>query len=174
MGSPAGRHRCRFEATFCDPPLSLPSDCSVLPGERCVLWWCSMLKGTPECGVAQDMSSLALKFSQGAALLRLRCASQFIEKWKEFSSLGKTAPKSVIYLLFVQPIFNFPKDLSGPICSTQCAVLCMSEYQPGCLRAPWCLGLGGCFGLCTGSGSDLLWLGKRGWLNRQSVLREFS
>lgn len=93
MGSPAGRHRCRFEATFCDPPLSLPSDCSVLPGERCVLWWCSMLKGTPECGVAQDMSSLALKFSQGAALLRLRCASQFIEKWKEFSSLGKNSPK---------------------------------------------------------------------------------
>ena len=39
-----------------------------------------MLKGTLECEVTQDISSLATKFSQDVALLRLRCASSFSEK----------------------------------------------------------------------------------------------
>lgn len=48
--------------------------------EMCAFGVVGMLKDTLEREVTQDTSSLAIKFSQDTALLRLRCASYFSEK----------------------------------------------------------------------------------------------
>lgn len=59
MKLPVGGHRSRVETTFCDPSLSLPSDSLVLLGKRCVFWSC-VLKDILECGIAPDMSLVAI------------------------------------------------------------------------------------------------------------------
>ena len=118
----------------------------------CAFGVVGMVKGPLESGVAQDMSSSALKFSSDAALLSRRCASSYPqENNHKFCDLSSLCSANIQ--------FSSRGDLSGPICSMQCEV---PQRAEGRLDA-W--DFRGCFRLCTGSGSEVLRLGEHGWFS---------